>query len=90
MARYREKPAEIEACQFANSIEMTDWLREAVNKGIVMFMLNDDGAMYAQVETKEYGKIIANFGDYFIHDPKHDIWVLSKDFFETRYEKLED
>ena len=70
MPRYIEKPKEIEAVQFTKEfILMTDWLKDAVNHGLVMFKLDDDNEMYALVKSSDGNEMIARFGDYINKDP---------------------
>lgn len=90
MPKYIEKPKELEAVQFTKEfILMTDWLKDAVNNGLVMFKLNDDNEMYALVRSSDGNEMIARFGDYIINDPEYGIRAMSQKHFESRFEKAD-
>lgn len=90
MPRYIEKPKELEAVQFTKEfILMTDWLKDAVNNGLVMFKLDDDNEMYALVRSNDGNEMIARFGDYIIDDPEYGIWAMPQKHFESRFEKAD-
>ena len=92
MPRYVEKKRTVEAVQFNNGIIMPDWMKDAVNAGIIFMRNDDEHEMLAVVhylgsDTEQ----VAKFGDYLVYDEfNKDIRVEPKDDFEYHFELESD
>lgn len=88
MPRYVEKRRTVEAVQFNNGIIMPEWMKDAVNAGIIYMRPDEEHDMVAVVHyPKSDMEQIAVFGDYLVYDEfTKDIRVEPKDAFEYHYE----
>lgn len=96
MAKYRKKPVEIEAFQYAGHLRdssgrlcVPEWAIEAFENGTLMFMslspLHPPCDLY--VRTLE-GDMHARVGDYIIKGVNGELYPCKPDIFEKTYEKV--
>lgn len=92
MPKYVEKMRTVEAVQFNNGIIMPEWMKDAVNTGIISVRSDETHELVAVVHyPKSEIESIAYFGDYLVYDEfTKDIRVESKDAFEYHYELFKD
>lgn len=91
MAKYRKKPVEVEAVQYANRkfSEKPPWLAKALEDGILYYETYDNGVhMTLKVKTLE-GDHTATDGDFIIQGVKGELYPCKPDVFEKTYEVVE-
>ena len=92
MARYRTKPATVDAVQNTGEwAPVRNWLVELASGGLAFqpgsappITRNDDGAL--RVDTP-CGTERAAVGDWVIRDTEHEFWTFTPDLFAELYEK---
>lgn len=86
--RWRKKPVEIEAFQFAMPMPgvMPEWLRSAFRDGTVYYQGGDEP--YLTIKTLE-GDHRAALGDWIIRGVKGELYPCKPDIFEAIYEPAE-
>jgi len=105
MSRYVKKPIEIEALQVIKKryenlsegygdllSEFPEWLCEAVNKSIVVFVPNEtkgDRITDIMIKTLE-GEMIAEPGSYIIKGVEGEIYPCKESIFNKTYNEVEN
>jgi hypothetical protein len=89
MAKYRKKPVVIEAVQWDGSkiSEITDWVREAINK-----QPGTTGSIVKVGSTVNIGTLegttVASPGDFIIKGVNDEIYACKPEIFEKTYEHV--
>lgn len=91
MAKYRNKPVEIDAFQWFNTTKLNDtpdWFREAYNQGRIEF--NHDNTITILDISDEYVDYaqLSHEGDYIIRDDEGRIYSRESELFKKIYEPV--
>ena len=93
MARYRKKPAVIEAVRwwgkYTEGDEWPDWFRDAVDSLNITIRNKYERPLVLLVHTLE-GVMTATSGDYTIKGVNGEIYPCKPDIFESTYEWVDN
>ena len=90
MAKFRKKPVVIEAVQISKNMgadnwhELPEWLRDAYEKGDVLFLPNG-----VQVRTLE-GMMHGDIGSWIIQGVQGELYPCKSTVFDATYEPVEE
>ena len=85
--KYRKKPVEIEAIQFADTTETLVKLQDELGLDPVRVDYTSTNSPLLKIETLE-GTMIARVGDYIIKGVNGEFYPCKPDIFEKTYEKI--